>query len=102
MTTDPNTRGADDPVFASEVQAARRNRELITALARRRTAKQLTQADIADRMRTSQSAVARLETHQHDAQLSTLARYVTALGLVCPSASRCSSRKPEKSRGRQN
>ena len=32
-------------------------------------------------MRTSQPAVARLETHQHDPQLSTLARYVTALGL---------------------
>jgi hypothetical protein len=32
-------------------------------------------------MRTSQPAVARLESHQHDPQLSTLARYVTALGL---------------------
>jgi hypothetical protein len=33
-------------------------------------------------MHTSQPAVARLESHQHDAQLSTLARYVTALGLA--------------------
>ena len=32
-------------------------------------------------MQTSQSAVARLESGRHDAQLSTLARYVEALGL---------------------
>ena len=32
-------------------------------------------------MQTSQSAVARLESHQHDAQLSTLARYAKALGM---------------------
>jgi repressor LexA len=33
-------------------------------------------------MRTSQSAVARLESGQHDAQISTLARYAGALGLA--------------------
>ncbi|HTU08344.1 MAG TPA: helix-turn-helix domain-containing protein, partial [Trebonia sp.] len=32
-------------------------------------------------MQTSQSAVARLESGRHDAQLSTLARYAEALGL---------------------
>jgi SOS-response transcriptional repressor LexA len=32
-------------------------------------------------MQTSQSAVARLESRQHDAQLSTLTRYAEALGL---------------------
>lgn len=83
MTNDQTVVGAaDDLAFASEVQAARRNRELITALAQRRHTQQFTQADVADRMRTSQSAVARLESHRHDPQLSTLARYVTALSLA--------------------
>src|SRR5260370_15752529 len=39
------------------------------------TASGLSQADVAERMQTSQSAIARLESGQHDAQVSTLARY---------------------------
>jgi osmotically-inducible protein OsmY/transcriptional regulator with XRE-family HTH domain len=70
-----------EPTFADEVQAARRNRELITELARRRSEDGTSQAEVAKRMHTSQPAVTRLESHQHDVQLSTLARYVTALGL---------------------
>ena len=70
-----------DEGFIEQVRAARRNRELIVELTRWRSDHGLTQADVAKRMHTSQSAVARLESHQHDAQLSTLARYVTALGL---------------------
>lgn len=68
--------------FEAQVQAARRNRELIAMLARWRSGLGLSQAECARRMRTSQPAVARLESHQHDVQLSTLARYVTALGLT--------------------
>jgi len=71
-----------DPAFFDEVRAARRNRELITELARWRNEHGLTQAEVAKRMHTSQPAVARIESHQHDVQLSTLARYVTALGLL--------------------
>jgi DNA-directed RNA polymerase specialized sigma24 family protein len=67
--------------FADQVQAARRNRELIAELTRWRNSHGPSQAEVAKRMRTSQSAVARLESHQHDAQLSTLGRYVAALGL---------------------
>ncbi len=68
-------------LFAEEVRAARRNRELMTQLARWRGKHGSSQRETANRMHTSQSAVARLESHQHDPQLSTLARYVTALGL---------------------
>jgi len=71
----------DDEAFAYQVGAARRNRELIDWLARWRNNHEQSQAEVATRMHTSQPAVARLESHQHDAQLSTLARYVTALGL---------------------
>src|SRR6266851_1678412 len=69
------------PPPADLEEASRRSRELITWLARRRTALGLSQAEVARRMNTSQAAVARLESHRHDAQLSTLARYVAALRL---------------------
>lgn len=68
-------------LFGEEVRAARRNRELMTQLARWRGKLGISQTETAKRMHTSQPAVARLESHQHDPQLSTLARYVTALGL---------------------
>jgi HSP20 family protein len=70
-----------DRTFTAQVQAARRNRDLIAKLAQWRAEHGPSQAEIAKRMHTSQPAVARLESHQHDAQLSTLARYVAALGL---------------------
>jgi repressor LexA len=62
-------------------EAAPSDNELIAQLARQRVSAGLSQAEIARRMGTSQSAVARLESHQHDAQLSTLARYAGALGM---------------------
>ena len=61
--------------------AALSGRELITWLADRRSELGLSQAEVAQRMQTSQPAVARLESQRYDAQLSTLARYVEALGL---------------------
>jgi repressor LexA len=66
---------------ANRAPATARKRELITRLAQRRAASGLSQADIAERMQTSQSAIARLESGQHDAQVSTLARYAEVLGL---------------------
>jgi len=61
--------------------AALSSGELITWLAGRRCELGLSQAEVAQRMQTSQPAVARLESQRYDAQLSTLARYVEALGL---------------------
>jgi transcriptional regulator with XRE-family HTH domain len=80
--TDRDQVGSSDQEFTAQVQAARRNRELIAMLAQWRAELNLSQAKCAKLMHTSQPAVARLESHQHDAQLSTLARYVTALGLT--------------------
>jgi repressor LexA len=70
-----------DRTLTYQEEVAGSSRELITWLARWRAASGLSQAEIARRMHTSQPAVARLESHQHDAQLSTLSRYVSALGL---------------------
>jgi repressor LexA len=58
-----------------------RDNEFIARLVDQRQALGLSQAEVARRMQTSQSAVARLESRQHDAQLSTLTRYAEALGL---------------------
>ena len=58
-------------------EATPSSRELVASLASRRAELGLSQAEVARRMQTSQAAVARLE-----AQLSTLARYTEALGLL--------------------
>jgi predicted transcriptional regulator len=67
------------PFPGLEGMAARR-RELIDELVRARKQSGLSQTEIAARMGTSQSAVARLETGELDARLSTVERYAAALG----------------------
>ncbi len=61
-------------------EMAVRQRELGTEFALRRQALGLSQTEVAARMGTSQSAVARLEAGALDVRLSTLARYAQALG----------------------
>jgi transcriptional regulator with XRE-family HTH domain len=60
--------------------AADRRRELIRELVSARLEEGLSQTEIAAGMGTSQSAVARLESGDLDARLSTLERYAAALG----------------------
>jgi len=82
--TAPSRRsGADADLNSADRNrdAAAQRRELVTQLARWRAAAGLSQAHVARLMQTSQSAVARLESGRHVAQLSTLARYAEALGL---------------------
>ncbi|MGZ4569142.1 MAG: helix-turn-helix domain-containing protein [Blastococcus sp.] len=57
-----------------------RRRALIQELVRVRQESELSQTEIAARMGTSQSAVARLESGELDARLSTVERYAAALG----------------------
>lgn len=59
---------------------ADRRRDLVSDLVAVRRAHGLTQTEIAARMGTSQSAVARLEGGDLDVRLSTLERYAAALG----------------------
>jgi predicted transcriptional regulator len=54
--------------------------ELVRQLVNRRLLLGLSQTEIAARMKTSQSAVARFEGGDSDARLSTLQRYAAALG----------------------
>jgi ribosome-binding protein aMBF1 (putative translation factor) len=55
-------------------------RRLVTELTAERQAARLSQTEVAARMGTSQSAVARLESGEADARASTLERYAAAIG----------------------
>jgi transcriptional regulator with XRE-family HTH domain len=66
------------PGFAE--MSAKRRSALGEELVSRRRQLGLSQTEVAARMGTSQSAVARLETGQGDVRLSTLERYAAALG----------------------
>jgi predicted XRE-type DNA-binding protein len=59
---------------------AAQRRRLVMDLAAERQAARLSQTEVAARMGTSQSAVARLESGEADARASTLERYAAAIG----------------------
>ena|SRR5258708_40221591 len=59
---------------------ARERRRLVTDLTAQRQAARLSQTEVAARMGTSQSAVARLESGEADTRASTLERYAAAIG----------------------
>jgi transcriptional regulator with XRE-family HTH domain len=65
------------PGFAEMGEARRR---LVDELVVRRRAAGLSQTEVAARMGTSQSAVARLEASTGDLKVSTLERYAAAVG----------------------
>src|SRR3989442_13793977 len=73
-------RAKTDPEFPQLVEAAYQRRKLLRALGDEREKAGISQTDIAARMRTSQSAVARLEAGGVDAKMSTLDRFALALG----------------------
>jgi ribosome-binding protein aMBF1 (putative translation factor) len=69
-------------VFPGFREMAARRQGLVDELVARRHALGLSQTEVAARMGTSQSAVARLESGAADLRLSTLERYAAALGHV--------------------
>lgn len=69
-----------DPVFPGFKQMAARRRALAESLVKQRQDMGLSQTEVAARMGTSQSAVARIESGEADVRLSTLERYAAALG----------------------
>jgi len=76
------TERRHDPVLPGFKEMAARRRALTTALTARRVQLGLTQTEVAARMGTSQSAVARLEAGQLDVRMSTIERYAAAVGHV--------------------
>ncbi|MGH9293508.1 MAG: helix-turn-helix domain-containing protein [Acidimicrobiales bacterium] len=68
-----------EPVLPGFREMAERRRALVRELGQRRVSLGLTQTEVAARMGTSQSAVARLESGEADVRLSTIERYAAAL-----------------------
>lgn len=80
MAVDHPPNGDPRPTaFPGFERVARSGDEVIRRLAGIRREQGLSQTQVAARMGTSQSAVARLESGQADARLSTLRRYAAAL-----------------------
>lgn len=73
--------GLDSTDDAREVDLLAIFNGLIDELTKFRKRAGITQTDIAQTMGTNQATIAKLESHRHDPRLSTLARYVAALGL---------------------
>jgi transcriptional regulator with XRE-family HTH domain len=71
-----------EPLLPGFADMARRRRQLTDSLVARRVSLGLSQTEVAARMGTSQSAVARLESARSDVRLSTLERYAAALDRV--------------------
>lgn len=70
------------PLLPGFKEMAARRLALADDLVARRVALGLTQTEVAARMGTSQSAVARVESGASDVRLSTLERYAAAVGQV--------------------
>ena len=68
------------PVFPGFREMAQRRRNLMATLVARRRALGLSQTEVAARMGTSQSAVARMEAGGGDLRLTTVERYAAAVG----------------------
>ncbi len=77
---DLEKRFMKDPEFPAEYARAEEEFGLLEALLRARTAANLTQEDVARRLGTTQSAIARLEGGKVSPSVATLQRYAKATG----------------------
>ena len=73
-------RFMEDPEFREAYAQADEEYALVEALVRARAAAKLTQADVAQRLGTTQSAIARLEGGRVSPSFATLRRYAEATG----------------------
>lgn len=73
-------RTARNPEFRRLMEAAAERKRLLQHLAAARRSAGLTQADVAARMKTSISAVARLEHGEMNPTVATLQRFASAVG----------------------
>lgn len=73
-------RWQENPEYRREYEDLREEFEIARALIAARTAAELTQAEVAERMQTSQSFVARLESGAVKPTIKSLQRYAMATG----------------------
>lgn len=77
---DLKKRLMNDPEFQREYEKADAEFALVEALVKARTDAKMSQADVAKRIGTTQSAIARLEGGRVSPSISTLRRYAEATG----------------------
>ncbi len=77
---DKKRRWMKDPAFRAEYDALEEEYSIAAGLIRARARAGLTQAEVAKRMGTTQSAVARLEGGRPMPKIETLRRYAEAVG----------------------
>ena len=77
---DLKKRLMEDPEFLEEYALADQEYALVAQLIRARTSAKLTQAEVAKRLGTTQSAIARLEGGRVSPSIATLQRYAEATG----------------------
>jgi predicted transcriptional regulator len=78
--SDLKKRLMNDPEFQKEYEEADAEFALVEALLRARTKAKMSQADVAKRIGTTQSAIARLEGGKVSPSISTMRRYAEATG----------------------
>lgn len=69
-----------NPEFPSLLEEARQRRALLNALTALRSRSRMSQSALAQRIKTSQPAIARLEAGNVDSRGSTLQRYAASVG----------------------
>lgn len=77
---DLKARWMSDPAFRDEYEKASTELALVEALINARKAARLSQSQLADRIGTTQSAIARLESGSVEPKLETLRKYAEATG----------------------
>lgn len=86
---------AQDPAFGTKVEAGTQARVIIRHLVEQRRRLGLSQADVAARTGTQQSAIARMETGGRDPKLWTVLSYAAAVGMLLePVAAQATKRPP--------
>jgi len=69
-----------DAEFADEFEVGYANFKIGVVLRQARKSAGLTQAEVARQLKTTRSAISRIENHAEDVRLSTLNRYAEAVG----------------------
>lgn len=75
-----NKRKANDPEFAQGYEAGFEEFKIGLILRQEREKSGLTQEELAKKIRTTKSAISRIENHSEDIKLSTLLKVTKALG----------------------
>lgn len=76
------TRESENPNFRKELDEERRNPRIGILIGELRLKKGMTQEDLAQQVRTTKSAISRLENHAENMTIATLEKVAHALGKV--------------------